>query len=121
MPKIPNCLSSSTQSRRHFFQAATASAIGLSRASSAAEAGPNVLGQMPGYSPQIGVLISEMTWMRSAVLRAVKGMTQTQLDFLLDDKANRIGALLCAGPPRQSGIQGMASADGAGRCGPPAD
>ena len=94
MPKIPNCLSSSTQSRRHFFRAATASAIGLSRASSAAEARPNVLGQMPGYSPQIGVLISEMTWMRSAVLRAVKGMTQTQLDFLLDDKANRNGALL---------------------------
>src|SRR5262249_25120487 len=29
-----------------------------------------------------------------AVLRAVKGMTQPQLDFLLDNNANRIGALL---------------------------
>jgi uncharacterized damage-inducible protein DinB len=35
-----------------------------------------------------------MAWMRDAVLRSTKGMTQDQLDFLLDDKANRIGALL---------------------------
>jgi uncharacterized damage-inducible protein DinB len=35
-----------------------------------------------------------MIWMRGAVLRAVKGLTQDQLDFLLDAKANRIGALL---------------------------
>ena len=32
--------------------------------------------------------------MRGAVLRAVKNMTVSQLDFLLDDKANRIGGLL---------------------------
>lgn len=49
---------------------------------------------MPGYSPQIGILVSEMTWMRGAVVGPVKGMTQPQLDFLLDSKANRIGALL---------------------------
>jgi DinB family len=49
---------------------------------------------MPGYSPQIGTLVSEMTWMRGAVLRAVDKMTRDQLDFLLDNKANRIGALL---------------------------
>ena len=35
-----------------------------------------------------------MAWMRSAVLRSVKAMTQEQLDFLLDSKANRVGALL---------------------------
>jgi uncharacterized damage-inducible protein DinB len=35
-----------------------------------------------------------MTWMRGAVLRVTKGMPQNQLDFLLDAKANRIGALL---------------------------
>ena len=49
---------------------------------------------MPGYSPQIGTLVSEMTWMRGAVLRSVKGLTREQLDFLLDSKVNRIGALL---------------------------
>ena len=53
-----------------------------------------MLGPMQGYSPQLGVLVSELTWMRRAVLRAVKGMNRSQLDFLLDDKANRIGALL---------------------------
>jgi len=35
-----------------------------------------------------------MIWMRNAVLSATKGLTQEQLDFLLDNKANRIGALL---------------------------
>ena len=35
-----------------------------------------------------------MAWMRAVVLKSVKGMSQTELDFLLDDKANTIGALL---------------------------
>ena len=35
-----------------------------------------------------------MTWMRDAVLRSVDGLTLGQVDFLLDTKANRIGALL---------------------------
>jgi uncharacterized damage-inducible protein DinB len=91
MSKFPSCLSG--HSRRHFFQAA-ASALVLSPVAAAADTGPNVLGPMPGYSPQIGILVSEMTWMRGAVLGAVKGMTPEQLDFLLDNKANRIGALL---------------------------
>ena len=46
------------------------------------------------YPPQIGTLVSEMTWMRTKVVRTVKGLTTDQLDYLLDDKANRIGALL---------------------------
>lgn len=54
----------------------------------------NVLGPKKGYSPQIGTLVSMMTWMRSVILMPVKGMTQKDLDFLLDEKANRIGALL---------------------------
>lgn len=54
----------------------------------------NVIGPKRGYSPQIGTLVAMMTWMRHVVLMPVKGMTQKDLDFLLDDKANRIGALL---------------------------
>jgi len=54
----------------------------------------NVIGPKRGYSPQIGTLVSMMTWMRHVALMPVKGMTQKDLDFLLDDKANRIGALL---------------------------
>ena len=54
----------------------------------------NVIGPKAGYSPQIGTLVSMMTWMRHTVLMAVKGMSQKDLDYLLDDKANTIGALL---------------------------
>jgi hypothetical protein len=54
----------------------------------------NVIGPKKGYSPQIGTLISMMTWMRHVILMPLKGMTQKDLDFLLDEKANRIGALL---------------------------
>jgi hypothetical protein len=54
----------------------------------------NVVGPKKGYSPQIGTLVSMMNWMRHVMLMSVKGMTQKDLDFLLDDKANRIGALL---------------------------
>ena len=54
----------------------------------------NVVGPKKGYSPQIGTLVSMMNWMRHVILMPVKGMTQKDLDFLLDDKANRIGALL---------------------------
>lgn len=82
------------RSRRGFLQAAAVSTLALAPAAPAAETGVNVFGPREGYSPQVGTLVSEMIWMRQAVLAAVKGMTQEQLDFLLDAKANRIGALL---------------------------
>lgn len=66
----------------------------LGPTASAAQTKPNVLGPQPGYSPQIGTLVSEMTWMRGDELRAATGLTPEQFDFLLEDKANRIGALL---------------------------
>ncbi|MGB0034891.1 MAG: DUF664 domain-containing protein [Candidatus Acidiferrales bacterium] len=58
------------------------------------DANINVIGPKEGYSPQIGTLVSMMSWMRMVMLMPVKGMSQQDLDFLLDDKANRIGALL---------------------------
>jgi Protein of unknown function (DUF664) len=84
------------QSRRRFVRAAASSAFvaPLGLALKGMDTGENVFGSRPGYSPQIGTLVSEMIWMRGAVLRTVKGMNQAQLDFLLDGKANRIGALL---------------------------
>ena len=84
----------SGQNRRRFLKAAAASALVAPPATHAAGAEVNVFGPRPGYSPQIGTLVSEMAWMRGAVLQTVKGLTQPQLDFLLDNKANRIGALL---------------------------
>jgi len=53
-----------------------------------------IVGPKKGYSPQIGTLVSMMAFMRDQVLRSVKGMSAKDLDFLLDEKANRIGALL---------------------------
>lgn len=55
---------------------------------------PNVFGPRPGYSPQIGTFVSQLTWMRSAVVGPVKGIAQGQLDWLFDANANSIGALL---------------------------
>jgi uncharacterized damage-inducible protein DinB len=54
----------------------------------------NVIGPKPGYSPQLGTLVSMMTWMRDVALRSVRGMSQKDLDFLIDANANTIGALL---------------------------
>lgn len=54
----------------------------------------NIIGPKEGYSPQIGTLVSMMTWMRTIMLYSSKGMTTEQLDFLLDDKANTIGSML---------------------------
>jgi len=53
-----------------------------------------LVGPKKGYSPQIGTLVSMMAFMRWQVLSSVKGMSTKDLDFLLDEKANRIGALL---------------------------
>ena len=88
------CFESFVHSRRRFIHAFSVSAFGLVWPTESAETGDNILGPRPGYSPQIGTLVSEMIWMRGAVLATVKGLNQDQLDFLLDNKANRIGALL---------------------------
>jgi uncharacterized damage-inducible protein DinB len=56
----------------------------------------NVLGPRPGYPLQIGVFVSQLTWMRefNGVLTATKGLTQADLDVLFDQNANTIGALM---------------------------
>ncbi|MDQ6737945.1 MAG: DinB family protein [Gemmatimonadota bacterium] len=59
-----------------------------------AETGPNIIGPREGFSPQIGTLVSMLEWMRRAVLEPVQGLTMAELDYLHDEKANTIGALL---------------------------
>ncbi len=58
--------------------------------------GLDIIGPKPGYSPQIGTLVSMLTWMRDAngILSATKGLSQADLDFLFDANANSIGALM---------------------------
>jgi hypothetical protein len=62
----------------------------------ASESNPNVLGPRPGYGPQLGDFVSELTWMREAngVISATKDLTMTDLDHLADPNANTIGALM---------------------------
>jgi Protein of unknown function (DUF664) len=53
-----------------------------------------VVGPQPGYSPEIGTLVSMLAFTREQVVYNVKGMSQADLDYLLDAKANTIGSLL---------------------------
>jgi len=90
--------------RRSFLQGSAAitagSVIGgiLIRPENAVASEPNldVLGPRPGYSPQVGSFVSEFTWLREAngVITATKGLTMADLDYLIDPKANTIGALM---------------------------
>jgi uncharacterized damage-inducible protein DinB len=53
-----------------------------------------IIGPKPGYAPQIGILVCQLRFTREQVEHNVKGMTQADLDFLLDAKANTIGSML---------------------------
>jgi len=68
----------------------------LPQAEAADSPGLDIIGPKPGYSPQVGTLVSELTWMREAngILSATKGLTTTDLDYLFDKNANSIGALM---------------------------
>lgn len=84
--------------RRDFLGATATVAIALPFASSV-QAAPfdeseTIVGPRQGYAPEIGTLSSMMAFMREQVYVSTKGMSTQDLDFLLDDKANRIGALL---------------------------
>ncbi len=54
----------------------------------------NIVGPKEGFSPHIGTLVSMMNWMRFVILRPVNGMSIKDLDYLVDDNANSIGAML---------------------------
>ena len=54
----------------------------------------NIVGPKEGFTPHIGTLVSMMNWMREVILMPVNGMSISDLDYLVDDKANSIGAML---------------------------
>ena len=55
----------------------------------------NMIGRpISGYTPQIGTMVSMLTWMETAVMRPTRDLTQEQLDYLFDKNANTIGALM---------------------------
>ena len=63
-------------------------------AGAAKDGGINIIGPKAGYSTQVGTLVSMLTWMQQAIGRSTEGMTQADLDYLFDAKANTIGALM---------------------------
>jgi uncharacterized damage-inducible protein DinB len=54
----------------------------------------NLIGPRAGYSPHVGTIVTMLTWMEPAVLGPTRGLSQQDLDFLLDKNANSIGALM---------------------------
>lgn len=89
--------------RRSFLSRAAALAAGVTAvgagvvsASPAGDSPLNVLGPRSGYSPQTGLFVSMLTWMREAngVISATMGLSMADLDHLFDPKANTIGALM---------------------------
>ena len=62
----------------------------------AAAQNPHVwlVGPQPGFTPEVGTLVSMLAFTRMQVLNSVKGMSTADLDWLIDGKANTIGALL---------------------------
>src|SRR5688572_21954998 len=53
-----------------------------------------LIGDIPGFAPQIARLVSMMNYVRSTTLRAIAGLGVDELDYLHDPQSNSIGALL---------------------------
>lgn len=88
--------------RRNFLRASTLLGAGLFipkvnfASSGTFSANDNIheFGKREGYTDQVSILISMMDWMRFVVIRDTRGISQKQLDFLLDENSNTIGAML---------------------------
>ncbi|ANH79706.1 hypothetical protein A8C56_00800 [Niabella ginsenosidivorans] len=61
---------------------------------SATDEGLFMIGPIKGYTPQIGTLVSMLNYNRSTVVKSVEKLSRNQIDFLLDDHANTIAALV---------------------------
>ena len=53
-----------------------------------------LIGDIPGFTPQIGRLVSMMNYARYTTVSAVEGLEVDELDYLHDLQSNSIGALL---------------------------
>jgi uncharacterized damage-inducible protein DinB len=85
--------------RRNFLKGGVGLALGfpalaLLPGSAAATENAWIVGPQPGFTHEIGTLTSMLAFTREQVVHNVKGLSQQDLDFLLDAKANTIGALL---------------------------
>lgn len=67
-------------------------AIGLAKNTS--PEGIHIIGPKEGFTPQVGTLLSMMSWMRNVILLGVENMKKEELDYLHDSNSNTIGAML---------------------------
>ena len=53
-----------------------------------------ILEPKKGYSPQTGVIVSMLEDLKARVVQSVENLDPEDVDFLLDENANRIGAMI---------------------------
>ena len=88
------------KSRRDFIYSSAIASLVLPKITSSTSTDPtpesdiHLVGPKEGYTAHIGTIVSMMNWMRSAVLRSVRDLSMQQLDYLFDENANTIGAML---------------------------
>lgn len=54
----------------------------------------NEIRPVEGYTPQIGIMVDMLEEVKGLIEANVKDLTQEQTDFLFDDQANSIGAMI---------------------------
>lgn len=64
-----------------------------------------LIGDIPGFTPQIARLVSMMNYTRSMTLQAVRGLGVSELDYLHDPQSNSIGTLLAHIAAAETGYQ----------------
>jgi uncharacterized damage-inducible protein DinB len=70
---------------------------------------PNLflIGELPGFTPQIGRLVSMLNYVRSTTIAAVADLDVDALDYLHDARSNSIGALLLHVAAAEAGYQAV--------------
>jgi uncharacterized damage-inducible protein DinB len=53
-----------------------------------------MIGPMEGYSPHIGTIVSMLNYNRQTIINTVKDLKLEEVDYLIDQQANTIGALI---------------------------
>lgn len=54
----------------------------------------NIIEPPKEYSPQIGIMVSMLEDLKARLTQSVENIDQERVDFLLDEEANRIGAMI---------------------------
>ena len=64
-----------------------------------------LIGELPGFSPQVGRLVSMLNYVRQTTVTAVNGLSLRELDHQFDATSNSIGALLLHIAAAEAGYQ----------------